>query len=187
MIWSWQARRLVLVALLCFSAAVQADSPDFRVDRVSSELRNGVYYLDADFSFKLGDEMREALRNGVQLVLAVDFTVTRPRRFWLDEYVAGLKQRYSLRFHALTRQYLVQNMNTGIQKSYHNLVSALDALRVLRNLPALDAGILQQGVQYDTQLRVYLDIDALPVALKVRAYTKKGWNVSSKWVKWHIP
>lgn len=178
---------LIFLTLLFLASALRADTPDFRVDRLSSEQRDGVYYLDADFSLKLGDEMRAALRNGVQLVLAIDFNVTRSRRFWLDEYVAGLKQRYSLRFHALTRQYLVQNMNTGIQKSYHNLVSALDALRTLRNLPVLDAGILQQGVQYDARLRVYLDIDALPVALKVRAYTKKGWSVSSEWVSWQIP
>ncbi len=177
---------IVFVLLLALRAA--AEDARFAVEDIQTELHeDGVYYLDARLDVVLSSNMEAALRNGVSLVLQLDFELNHPRRFWMDERLVTLEQRYQLRFHAFTQQYSVSNLNTGIQESFHTLRSALDYLSRVHSLPIFDAGLLEQGESYQARLRLHLDLGALPLALHVRAYTKKDWRITSPWMVWTMP
>jgi hypothetical protein len=174
--------------LLLIALPVAAEEAQFSVEDIKTQLHDdGVYYLDANLDITLGSEMLTALRNGVSLVLLLDLELIRPRRFWKDELLVNLKQRYRLSFHTFTQQYLVDNLNTDIQENFHTLSGVLDYLSHLRSLPILDAGLMQPGESYRARLRLHLDLSALPLPLQVRAYAKRGWRASSPWMVWTMP
>lgn len=179
---------LLAFELMFMPLRVAAEEAQFAVEDIQTELHeDGVYYLNARLDVTLGSDMLTALRNGVSLVLQMDFELNRPRRFWMDERLVNLEQRYQLRFHAFTRQYSVSNLNTGIQESFHTLASALDSLSRIRSLPIFDAGLLRHEASYQARLRLHLDLGTLPLALQVRAYTKRDWRITSPWMVWEMP
>jgi hypothetical protein len=185
------ANLLIYSVLLftCFVArAVAEEETRFTIEDIETELHeDGVYYLDARLDVSLGGEMLTALRNGVSLVLQLDLELIRPRRFWINELLATIEQRYQLHFHALTQQYSVNNLNTGIQESFHTLQGALDYLSRIRSLPILDVGLLRKGESYQARLRLHLDLSSLPLPIQVKAYAKRGWRTTSPWMVWTMP
>ena len=102
------------------------------------EPSDSVYLLNVTLDFEVPEGAQAAMREGVPLTLDLEIVVNRARRFWLDETVATLEQRYELVYHALSERYLVRNLNSGEQSSFATLDAALDQLRVVDDLPILD-------------------------------------------------
>ena len=179
------ARQLVCVlVLLCVS--LSSWGAGFKIESVSSQLRDGVYHIDAHFDLELSKAMKSALLNGVTLVIGIQIELKRPRRYWMDEDIATLEQRYSLSYHLLSRQYLVTDLNTEIQRNFHSLDAAIDFIDSGRELPTIDADFFQADLAYLAYIRVYLVRSELPLALKVKAYSLRGWKASSPWSLWQI-
>ena len=183
------ARRLLLVVLgfvLSCGVAV-AEESGFTVIDASTELANKVYRLTASFNYDLSVPVKEALSNGLPIVLELDIEILRPRRFYLwAEDVAALKQQYRIQFHALSKQYLVKNLNSGEQNYFQTLHSALSSLEYVRDLPIIDQSLLNPNEKYLVRLRAGIDLDALPVPLRLFAYFSPSWHLSSDWYSWSL-
>jgi hypothetical protein len=182
----------VLWLLVCLVAwlgtgPAAAEDREFQVRRVQTRLENEVYRLDADIALRLSGDAREALENGVPLTIDLSIQVLRPRWLVWDERIAALKQSYRLRYHALSQQYLVTNLNTGIQQTFTSRGSALKAIGTLRDFPMLDRRLLKVGESYAARLRARLDIESLPVPLRPLAYLSSEWRLSSEWYEWPLP
>ena len=170
---------------LAASSFVQADAAsDFRILSAHIYRQNMVYYLDAKAHTQLDDKLRNALSNGVSLLLVYDVRVLRPGGWlWFDDTVATLSQRYRLRYHPLSRRYLVDNLNTGVSLSYARLSDALYMIDRLQGFPVLDQSLLpkNQAVVADVRLRV--DTMDFPLPLRVRAYFNPDWHPASNWYR----
>jgi hypothetical protein len=149
-------------------------------------LENGVYLLSARIVYRLGNTPREALENGVPLTINLEMDVIRNREWLWDETIAELEQKFRLEYHTLSRQYLVTNLNSGQVKSFPSLATATQFLGRIDDFPLLDASLLKSGESYYGQLRVNLDIDALPVPLQVVTYLFGDWQLSSEWYVWPL-
>ncbi len=175
----------MLIGVLWLAAAY-AQSADFRIKQLTSEIEGGVHQVSLKLDINFSDEMLEALRNGVALVVQVEIEVLRPRSYWWDSTLVALKQRYQLRYHALSQSYIVRNLNTDAQESLRTLSAALDALSTTNDIPVVDASLVPANADYIGRLRVLLDIDALPLPLKMRAYTSPEWRAASDWRQWSL-
>ena len=177
--------RWVLVLLLClFSQLVLAS--DARIHDVRTLLSNGVYRLGAHIDFDLNDTLRQALQNGVPLVLDLRIEVVQERE-WLWPYrVAHLSQRFGLQYHALTRRYLVNNYSTGAQHSFIELQEALSDIGNIYDLPLIDANLLEPQQSYSVRMRVDLDIESLPTPVRLWAYLGSDWSLKSDWRQWPL-
>ena len=181
--------RWVLCALALWlggSAAFPARADVFAVRRAETLLVERVFHLKADINFQLSADTLEALDNGVPLTVDMDIEIRRQRQLWWDALVAGLELRFQLQYHALTQQYLVRNLNTGVQDSYPTLATALARLGQIRMLPLLDESLVEPEKAYYARLRVQLDIEALPAPLRPLAYLSSGWRLSSDWYTWSL-
>jgi len=170
-----------LCALLIGAGPLPASAQSFSVQDVRTTLQEGVYRLDARLLFELPGKVREALENGVPLTFALDIEVSRPRRYLWNDDVAHLEQRSTLQYFDLTEQYLLRNLNSGHTESYSSLEYALLALGNIRSLPIIDAELLDPEQHYMVGIRSYLDIDSLPVPLRMRAYVSRDWWLTSGW------
>lgn len=166
--------------------AAMADEGRFEVLAARTDLREGVYYLQATVAYDFPASAQEALRSGVTLTLEVQIEVERQRRWWTDKGIATLRQRYSLEYHSLSQRYVVRNLNSGEQRSFANLAMAEEALGEIRDLPVIDETLLDGDSRYRVYIRAVLDIRRLPVPLRLFAAFLDDWRISSEWFSWRL-
>ena len=114
-------RRLAVPALLALaaSAALAEDVPTldegahFDVRSAYLEPAEHVYQLNATLDLALSKNAEQAIREGVPVLLELDLSVVRKRRYLPDVEVASLAQRWQIHYHALSERYLVNNLNSG--------------------------------------------------------------------------
>jgi hypothetical protein len=148
------------------------------------EPSDAVYLLNATIDFDLPAGARLAIREGVPLTLDLEIVVRRGRRFWRDDTIATLVQRYELVFHALSERYLVRNLNSGEQSTFATLDAALDFMRVIEDLPILDRSLLVPDLRYDLSLRASLDVRTMPDTLRFVLFWIDDWRQRSEWYTW---
>ena len=171
---------------LCAVPNANATPPLFTVHDAKTELVDKVYRLDANLEFKLSPQALAALDSGVMLTLVLDIEVYSPRRYLWDDVLATLEQRYEIKYHALSDQYLLRNINSGSQFAYSTLDSALSAIGRIEQLPILDEHLLQAEKHYMVRVRSRLDLDSLPAPLLLKAYVSSEWWLSSGWYSWDL-
>jgi hypothetical protein len=182
-------RRLAMTCLgtcLISSWTVNAFAQQFTIENARTELVDQVYSLDATLKYQFTPEALTALKNGVSLMLVLDIEVIKPRRYMWDEEIASLEQRYEIQFLALTGQYLLHNKNSGAKHVYPKLEDALNTLGHIKDLPLIDAHLLSKNEHYMVQVRSRLDLDSLPVPLRLKAYFSSEWWLSSGWYSWDL-
>ncbi len=176
---------LVGVALL-LSVAVSAQPGRFDIRSASAGLRNGVYYLNARIDYRLSEKALEALRNGVELTIELQIELERRRAFFPDASVASLRQAYLLSYQPLSQRYVVKNLNSGEQRSYATLFSALNNLGRVNELPLVDASLLDPNASYEIRLRAVLDQNTLPGPLRLFAFWGDSFRLQSEWYAWTL-
>lgn len=164
-----------------------ADDPGhFAVRMASVELRDGVYFLDALIDYSLSSEARDALQSGLPLTIRLEVEIAHGRRFWFDNELANLQQRYQLDYHALSERYIVQSVNSGDQQSFATLFAALNYLGKIEHLPLIDAALVEDGREYDVRLRAVLDVEQFPGPLRLLAFWRRDWSLASEWHRWPL-
>lgn len=165
-----------------FSGRVYA--AEFSIVSAQTTLKEKVYYLNAQINYEFNEKMLEVLHKGVPITIELNIELTRSRDYIWDETVASLVQKYQLEYHALTKQHITTNLNSGLQYSFPSLDTAISVLGIIIDLPILDKSLLIPDETYTVNLRVQHDIDELPVPLRLRAYVSSGWRISSEWYSW---
>lgn len=190
-------RRVVAQWLLAAAAALLASTPaalaqedddegSFEVRTASSELLDGVYYVNALIDLRLSSEATEALDAGVPLAVHIEIDLIRVRRFWIDDEEYDVDQRFVLEHHALTERYIVRNLNRGDQASFATLTAALSYLGRIERLPFIDAPLLEPEHSYDARIRAELDMDEFSGPLRLLTFWRREFSLSSEWFRWRL-
>ena len=177
---------MTLILGILPGVAPAAEEPEFVVRSAGTVLVDKVYQLNAKIYYRFSDEALDALDNGVPLVVELAIEIERKRDYVWDETVASLRQRYQLAYEALTQRYVVTNLNSGADTYYGSRFAAIAALGNVAHLPILDAGLLNPEDQYTVNLQASLDLDALPVPMRVVGYFSSNWRIASEWVSWPL-
>jgi hypothetical protein len=180
--------RALRLAMAAFALAVSviASSPA-AADTIgvkSAELfpEEDGYYLNAEFEFSLNPTLDEALQKGVPLYFVLEFELTRPRWYWVDEKVLSSTTQYRVSYNALTRQYriasgLLAQTFESLDEVEHFL-SRVTAREVARR------DQLGKGTRYEAAVRLRLDVNQLPKPFQVSALASREWTLQSEWHRW---
>jgi hypothetical protein len=175
---------LLWLGALLACAALAADGR-FEIRNAFAEPVEGVWQLNANLDLGLSEAALEAVQEGIPLTLVLEIEVSRERRFLPDAGVAELEQRWRLAYDALSERYVVTNRNSGAQSTFATLDEALGTLAVIRNLPMIDADLLEAGRRHEVSLRATMEIGGLPDAVKVLIFWR-DWSRSTEWYTWSI-
>lgn len=181
----WRVWLLVLglvFGLVARAAEIEVTNPEL-------SLTEDGYVVSADFTIDLNQRLEEAVAKGVVLNFIVDFELTRPRWYWLDEKLVSRSQTYRLSYHALTRQY---RLATGaLHQSFPTLSEAVRMLSRLHNWVVIekpsdraDKPQPKPGETYHAALRLRLDTTQLPKPFQISALGNKDWSLASDWKTW---
>lgn len=179
------AHYAMLLSLLMLCPISQAQSPTrMEIRSAYVEPAEGVFQLNATVNFDLPEGARAVVREGAPLALNLEIVVRRGRNYWLDDAIATLEQRYELVYHALSERYLVRNINSGEQASFATMEAALDALRVIADLPLLDEALIENGGRHEISIRASIDVHTMPDALRFVLFWADDWRQRSEWYTW---
>lgn len=138
--------------------------------------------LVAEFAIDLGPRLADAVARGVPLEFRFEFTLTRQRRYWIDEHITGRVLNYRLSYHALTRQYRLAL--DSLHQNFATLEEALDILGHVARLHIVDRDVLLPGETYSAAVRLSLDHNRLPKPLQVDALAESDWHVEARTLRW---
>jgi len=181
-----------VVLLLCGGLAAAADlatveaPPGVVIREAHTELKDDVYYLQANIDYRFSHPALEALDKGVTLTVVMRIEILHERDFLWSQKVASLEQRYQLSFHALSQQYMLRNLNSGSQYIFPSLDATATVLGTIVDLPVIDGNLLEEGGSYSGRLMAELDVDQLPVPLRLLALVSKDWQMNSGWYTWPL-
>jgi hypothetical protein len=159
------------------------------IDFFSAQLTpsNDGYLLNAEADIAFGVALEQVVQKGFDLHFIIEFQLLSPRKYWIDEVVTSVSQHVTLRYHALSRQYLVIREDANKksqQKSFATLTEAEEELafvsdfKVLRNV-ALDNTAVYKGI-----LLMRLDKSKLPKTFQVDAINSNDWKMISQRFEW---
>jgi hypothetical protein len=140
------------------------------------------YVLNADFELTLNATLEEALQRGVPLYFILEFEISRPRWYWLDEKVLTSSVQYRITWNALTRQYRVSSGLFG--QTLYTLEEVERFLSRVTSRAVARRDQLQKGARYDAALRLRLDVNQLPKPFQVDALASREWSLQSDWHRW---
>jgi len=177
---------LATPAALADEAATLEDGGRFDVRSAYLEPAERVYQLNATLDLALSRNATQAVQEGVPVVLELDLTLVRKRRYLPDVEVGALAQRWQIHYHALSERYIVNNLNSGQQASFSSLAAALGALSAVRGLPVIDEALIEKGQHYEASLRATAAVEGgLPAALKFIIFWI-DWKRSTDWYTWAV-
>jgi len=164
--------------------AVPARADGIEVRKAALISAEDGYVLEAEFDVTLTHTLEEALNKGVPLYFWLEFELSRPRWYWLNEKLSNTRQQYRLSYNALTRQYRV-----GVRTLYQNFASLPEALSFMSRVRVreiAETGALSKGGSYTAALRLRLDSSQLPRSFQVSAVGSREWSISSDWHRWTV-
>lgn len=177
--------RTLLLALLLASPPALPDA-GFKVNAVQSRAAGQTLHLSGHLDLSLTPKVEEAVGKGIPIELAIDVRLYRERPLIWDERVAGWQLRRELRYHALSGQYLIAGDGAVERESATSLEEALNELAALDDVALPLAAPLRDDATYRVDVRVALDIEALPSLLRPVAYTSRAWDLNSGWTTWKV-
>jgi hypothetical protein len=186
--------RLLAVLLALWLGISVACAEGISVRKTEARLSDGSYQFSADFDISLNFVVDQALTRGVPLYFISEFSLIRPRWYWMDEVIAKNEQTAKLSYNKLTRQYritrgsLFQNFSSlgdALRIISHQSAAPIDAAVFLKNNDYISSLLPQKG-DYIAATRMRLDVTQLPKPLQVNALATQDWNFDSNWYRWTV-
>ncbi|EXJ15402.1 DUF4390 domain-containing protein [Imhoffiella purpurea] len=178
-----------LLLALCVAAMLSAPilaKEELEVRQAQIRLVDGIYQLDATVDFHLSQNALEALDNGVPLTIVTHIQVRRTKAWMWEDSLLDLQIRNAIRYKPLSENYEVYRLPGSSGRSFVTREAAIRALGELTDLELVDRKDLDPDEDYEVQVKVFLDIEELPLPLRPLAYLMPSWKLSSGWTKWPI-
>jgi len=156
------------------------------IESTQSYIEDETYYLDSLFNFSLTEEADKALRHGIPLEIHIHYQLRLKREWLWDKTVSEKKLIYRLEHRPLTKNFLTINLNTGLRRSYNNLVAALSHINSISRMKLFDQNILRRNKTYTSRIKTFLDIGSLPSPMRPQAYFSSHWDMASEWHEWEV-
>ncbi|KTG16924.1 MULTISPECIES: DUF4390 domain-containing protein [unclassified Guyparkeria] len=174
---------LALVAGLGLPGLAGAET---RVIDVHAEVREGTVFLDADLEMHLDAEVIDALRNSIALNFVVEAELVAPREWLWDRRLLGGERALRLEYHALSRTWMVTDLTARETHTFSRLAGAVESLSRIRAWRLGASEALAGESRILGKLRVRLDVNKLPLPLRVPALVREDWDLGSDWFLWAL-
>lgn len=178
----------ILLALCVLVMTVpSAHARAFNVTDVAASIANERLELEFDLDLSLSDEAIDALNHGIALYIIVEVELRRKRRLKRDSLLERSRKDVEIRYHGLSRRYLIQESGIGTVSSHLTVEEALNAIssnrQVLIPVPELPTN---QSIDYLIAVRTRLNNETLPNPLRLISKLLPSWRLDSGWTKWPV-
>jgi len=179
--------RVILVLALSFALTLPALAKDrFRIQQPQIHLENGTYVMSGTVAFAFSKDALEALDNGVPLTIVTHIQIRRTDAWMWEDSLLDLQLRRAIRYRPLSKRYEVYQLPGTSGREFVTREAAIRALGELSDQRLVEPKSLDPERAYEVQMKVFLDIEELPLPLRPMAYLAPSWKLSSGWKKWPL-
>ncbi len=180
---------ILLSLLVLFSNAYgnnengQVDIREFSLNPIGMN----VYSTRTKVEIRLSSKLRNTLFNGIKLAIKFQFSIGKHNIWWWDSKEMISELHYELRYHSISKQYIVTNINSNQFWNFNHLSVALSHISKLDGyiLPQM-TNVVMDGRHYlFLQTIVYPESPNLP--LKMQQYFNSQYRLESEGVLWELP
>ncbi len=180
----------VLVLLIFFWCAVvwAEEGIFFKRNAIHKiDAANNVYLVSAQIDYKLSPYLEQALLNGIVLNSTTRMVLVKPSNWWWNQAESLSTLNYQLKYHALSRHFLLTRSDTNENWNFRSLNTALRKMGSVVNhqLPSLPKTIHEGG--HSIYLSSVLSPATLRLPLKIQSIFSSQYSMSSEVIKWPLP
>jgi len=175
---------VVIFATAIATKALSAKNNSIEINYYSVATLEEELRLDAEISYQLNDRVKEALDNGITILFQVEVQVMRLRKWMPSKTISSVTQTHSLNYHALSKQYLWENLETGESDTFPDLNSALIHQGRVSAMYIAETEKINSEGSYIVQIRSRLLTSELPLPLRIKSYFSSSWRMNSGWYEW---
>jgi len=173
-------RGILIVAFVSFASFSHAEGIAVRTATI--ERSDDGWHVNADFDIQFSPRLEEAVNSGVPLYFVVEFELSKPRWYWLDEKPVVQAQTYKVSYTPLLRQYRLSVGNN--YQNFTRLEEVTRALSRVRDWYVADRVTVKKDSTYQAAVRMRLDTAQLPKPFQVNAIASRDWTLTSDWHRW---
>ena len=173
-------------ALFFVSEICTAQVSGIEINHIKGVVDNTMFLVDADITYHLSRETRNALEHGIPLEFDVEFRIKKVRKWIWDEIIASKKIGFRVEYQPLSGYYLVTQTNTVHRHQFRQLREVLEFIGDINSFPLIGTDMILENKNYKAQIKAGLNIQALPAPLRPLAYISSDWQLSSPWQTWTI-
>ena len=173
---------VIFLCNICFSSAYSHDN--ISVSNLSVTLAEEKIQVNCEVLYSVHQQVREALGNGIEMTFALEIELRRKKPGWFDPHLGSLQHVFKIKYHALSKQYVMREAGSLVERSFPDLYSAFFYQRQLQQATLADAEILSKDQKYYLRARARLVSESLPLPLRIKSYLSANWRPSSGWTLW---
>lgn len=179
--------RLFLMGLLMLfsSHAWAGGRVEFKDFKVLGQAPN--YQVVTRVEFELTDYLKNALLNGVTVKAHIQFRLGQHRSWWFNKDKQLLTASYEIKYHALSRRYLLTRKDTNEHWNFASLPGVIRKLGELRKYTLPPLPEVKKGEEYYLLAIADLAPATLRLPLRIQSYFSDEYSITSEGVFWPLP
>lgn len=174
---------LFITASILFPHLVCSDQ-GITVNELSSNVAEKKIRIDCDVEYGLDERVKQALRNGIEMSFLLDIELRQKSPYWIGPLISQLNRGFRVKYHALSKQYVMVDMRDQKELSFPDLYSAFYYQQRIRNAELGNIETLDLDQNYYIRARARLASEKLPLPLRIKSYVSSSWRPSSGWTVW---
>jgi len=176
---------LGLIWLFISPSTVFAEKIDFKDFRLAGN--SSKFEISTRVEFELTDYLRNALQNGVALNARIQFRLGKHNSWWFNKDTSLVTVSYRLKYHALSRHYLLSRSDTNEHWNFSNLPSAMRKLSELRKYTLPDISKSLGDGEFYILAAADMAPSTLGLPLRFQSLFSDEYKLTSEGVLWPLP
>ena len=177
---------LVLVFTLFFTIVNAESGQSISIVDLKPYVKDEKILIDCEVQYRVDQRVREALSNGIEMTFLLEVELREKQDIVFDSIVSKYSHEFSIKYHALSKQYMMLEKDSNAERSFSDLYSAFYYQRNLHKAELGDAKLQDLHTNLYIKARAKLVSEKLPLPLRIKSYIYKDWRPSSGWTTWPI-
>jgi len=174
----------LFIYILTLGLSFAAPSENISVNDVSVSVADKKIIVDCEVQYGLDEQVKEALRNGIEMMFILEIELKHDNPYWIDQQLSYLQREFKIKYHALSKQYVMTETDSHVERSFPDLYSAFYFQNRLHSAELVSVESLDLDQEYYIRARARLVSEKLPLPLRIKSYVSTSWRASSGWTVW---
>lgn len=167
---------LLPILLMSFSQALWAEVT--RATPLMPSIQGQQLVVDGQITLGMTPTMQKALLSGIAIEYSIQVDLIDPDEWFWRNSLTTKKMRVRLSYDPLKQTYLLSNLTLSRLNTDRDLTRALSTLGSIQSFPLISADKLLANKAYALQLKVSLERESLPNALRLSSLLDSEWRVN---------
>lgn len=179
----------LLVFLIGFTSVMRVQAKDGNIDitTLNAKMVEKHYEMNAVVMYQLSTDLHRALSHGVRINSHLNIYLGKHRSWWWNSSEKIAKIVFQLRYHSLSKQYILTRIDTNQSWNFRSLPRALKQMGDIKRYALLKVSSDLAGANYYLYAKATLSAQKLSFPLKVQSYFNNKYVMESEGVLWSLP